>query len=349
MIVRYGGQKGYGFIEVTSEDRSIWFSGKSLPMEFQTTEFKFQLIGKTCTFDIREVEGNKQAHNIRIEIGSDKQILGVVKSFCPHKGYGFITSSFTPGKDLHFRMSDLPDDLKDNPFALSSFQGKVAWCIYHEIDGKPQARKLSFMQGSDTPFDATKNALFVPQYCGTIKSFNAQNGFGFIECGKTYGHWERDVYLNAANLPFGAAIGRKVLFEVECKKGQPQARNVRLGYQGKMQSYGKEKGYGFIACEETYRLFHQDVYVPAEVFANSTCSVLDEVFFELRLDKNGKPQASCILVVQRGVLAEKAFEENSSDSEASTSADLPTSHQTLTCNSSGAPLAHMLIPVLLVM
>mmetsp|Transcript_33154 Transcript_33154/g.77570 ORF Transcript_33154/g.77570 Transcript_33154/m.77570 type:complete len:375 (-) Transcript_33154:183-1307(-) len=64
------------------------------------------------------------------------------------------------------------------------------------------------------------------QFVGTIKSFSAQKGFGFIDCPQTKGHFQNDVYLH--NLQIGKfGVGDRVAFTAYLnRKGQPQARDL---------------------------------------------------------------------------------------------------------------------------
>jgi len=151
---------------------------------------------------------------------------------------------------------------------------------------------------------------FVVRYCGTVKSFNPSKSFGFIECAETYRYWNRDVFLHSSHMPQGVQVGTQVIFEVTCSNAQPQARNVRPGYQGNVKSYSPEKGFGFIDCEDTRREFGQDVYVSEQEFQKSECNVLDEVLFQISLNKKGQPQAQNIQVKRLGHLSQMDIEEH---------------------------------------
>lgn len=79
------------------------------------------------------------------------------------------------------------------------------------------------------------------QFRGRIKSFNAEKGFGFIECAETQAQYGRDVFLHKAHM--GAmTVGSEVRFIVETnKQGMPQAKSVTpLG--GPVQGGGKGVG-----------------------------------------------------------------------------------------------------------
>jgi cold shock CspA family protein len=61
---------------------------------------------------------------------------------------------------------------------------------------------------------------------GRIKSFNADKGFGFIECPYTYAQYNRDVFLHKAQIG-DLRVGQIVTFKCEInKQGMPQASNL---------------------------------------------------------------------------------------------------------------------------
>merc|ERR1712013_457842 len=86
---------------------------------------------------------------------------------------------------------------------------------------------------------------------GTVKSYSASKGYGFIEfAGK-------DVFVGAKDLQ-GRCMkqGDKATFKlVQGEKG-PTAQNVKVDaadgeaqYKGSIKSFNYQKGFGFISCE----------------------------------------------------------------------------------------------------
>lgn len=62
---------------------------------------------------------------------------------------------------------------------------------------------------------------------GTVKSYNKEKGFGFIECPTTFSLFKRDVFLHRQQAE-GLEVGDCVNFEVQMNaQGNPQARNVK--------------------------------------------------------------------------------------------------------------------------
>merc|ERR1712039_126793 len=65
------------------------------------------------------------------------------------------------------------------------------------------------------------------EYIGTLKSINAKNGYGFIQCNDTKALYNRDVYIDADLLKAGAAVGDQLRFTVMLNdKGHPKAQTA---------------------------------------------------------------------------------------------------------------------------
>lgn len=62
-------------------------------------------------------------------------------------------------------------------------------------------------------------------------------------------------------------------------------------YQGNIRSFNKQKGFGFIDCQDTLQMFGRDVFVHNNQMAESGLVVGQAVLFEVELSKAGQPQA----------------------------------------------------------
>merc|ERR1719223_909750 len=72
---------------------------------------------------------------------------------------------------------------------------------------------------------------------GRVKSFNAKQGFGFIECPQIHAMYGRDVFLHKAQIG-DLKVGTELTFGVEPnKQGMPQARDI-LTLDGKAPGPG---------------------------------------------------------------------------------------------------------------
>jgi len=80
------------------------------------------------------------------------------------------------------------------------------------------------------------------RYVGRIKSFNAKNAFGFIDCPAAYERWHRDVFIHKKWMG-DLEVGAEISFFIEPnKEGMPQARDI-LHLDGRPPGPG-EKGKG---------------------------------------------------------------------------------------------------------
>merc|ERR1712238_121540 len=74
---------------------------------------------------------------------------------------------------------------------------------------------------------APKEAQILGEYVGTIKSFNTNNGYGFIECMDLKKQYTHDVFLHHQQLG-EFKQGDTVLFTVYLNNaGKPQAKDLR--------------------------------------------------------------------------------------------------------------------------
>merc|ERR1719277_2744088 len=99
-------------------------------------------------------------------------------------------------------------------------------------------------------FPGWPQALPPGKFQGRIKSYNAEKGFGFIDCTQTYVQYQRDVFLHRAQVG-DLQVGDIVVFSCEVNaQGMPQAQDVQaidaMGYPGPRSGGGggKSKGKG---------------------------------------------------------------------------------------------------------
>lgn len=164
---------------------------------------------------------------------------------------------------------------------------------------------------------------------GTLKSYNDQNGFGFIECPTTKQQYGCDVFVHRSEGQ-RMSIGSRVTFQVHLnKKGQPQANHVEVighndspnvvipvnqaatvlqnsavsfntagltgPFLGRVKSNNPQQGYGFITCEQTQVLYNADVFLTR--IEGHGLHPGQEVYFQVQLSNQGKPQAANVSVV----------------------------------------------------
>jgi len=244
-VKSYNPNKGYGFLTSASVEGDIFFTKRDLAAHCQ----HMNIAGASATFKLVVAEdGKPQANQVSPQgmMGAmaalpwpgmgmapgipmawskgggfgggcggkgmggggcwkaperDRPMHGVVKNFDDNRGFGFIHAPEIP-RDIYFQGQG------------SSFsQGdRVSFYLNYTPDGKPQARGVSpgFTDGESLT--------------GTVKSYNAANGFGFVQVPDRPG----DVYFKKECLP--AHLQEEVL------SGRTATVVVHLAHDGKPQA-----------------------------------------------------------------------------------------------------------------
>jgi len=153
------------------------------------------------------------------------------------------------------------------------------------------------------------------RFVGVIKSFNKAAGFGFISCDETHTIFGRDVFLHNSHRQ-GQDMGDVVSFSIEMVRNQPRAKDLQTignvqdipstaklkdpnqSFLGLVKSYSFDKGFGFIACEETFPIYGLDIFLHRN--QADGIDVGDTVRFNVEVNNKGQPQARNVLNVQSG-------------------------------------------------
>eukprot|EP00933_Yihiella_yeosuensis_P071814 TRINITY_DN80052_c0_g1_i1.p1 TRINITY_DN80052_c0_g1~~TRINITY_DN80052_c0_g1_i1.p1 ORF type:complete len:174 (+),score=50.10 TRINITY_DN80052_c0_g1_i1:88-609(+) len=164
-------------------------------------------------------------------------LTGTVKSYNPHKGWGFVECN---GQDSFLNKKELK-----------------GFCV-----SKGNQIKFSVAQGEKGSYATDVEVLLPPDeisYFGEIKRFNPMKGFGFIACDAFPG---QDVFVLRSELPGGfGPEGGHCRFKVTNEEKGPAAKEVQLlgaagdqlnqmkqmmgwGYGGKGGGWGGGKGWG---------------------------------------------------------------------------------------------------------
>merc|ERR1740121_292208 len=151
----------------------------------------------------------------------DKRYVGVIKSFNTAKGIGFvdcaeITEKF--GCDVFLHASQILNEEEVGDVISFSVQlGRL---------GQPRAKDIQAIGSVQDPEMAALNKDPNQVYTGTVKSYNAEKGFGFIVCNETYSQFGSDVFLHKDQVK-GIGVGDTVKFTLRLSlKGQPQAKDL---------------------------------------------------------------------------------------------------------------------------
>lgn len=219
--------------------------------------------------------------------------MGNIKSFNPIKGWGFISSEEVMallGKDIMVLMSAAEFE-SFFPDGENAAQGKLVSFAVTKGRNGPLATDLELIEsanrGRSTPSFGVQaksqmkmEMAFDPDmvYEGSFKSFNHAKGWGFLTsdelidvCGKP------DVMILKKDLPHGRAeVGQSVTFTMAEGHTGPLAVNVSFvdfvteapaaegngeRFDGHLKSYNPQKGWGFIASEQTHDMFNKDIMV----------------------------------------------------------------------------------------
>lgn len=143
-----------------------------------------------------------------------KRLRGVVKSFSPLTGYGFINCPETFevfGRDIYA----LSDQIGQIPAG-----NEVSFEVFMNRGGQPEA----------------KNVRDDKVCHGYLKSFHPGNGYGFIACNETFAIYARDVFVHKDQVG-QYPCGQEVSFTVSLNdRKQPQAHNVAAESNGTSQA-----------------------------------------------------------------------------------------------------------------
>jgi len=230
--------------------------------------------------------------------------VGAVKSFNPHKGWGFIECPETHqiyGKDILFQQGELPAPVeKGDRVSFTVTQGRNGLLAVG-------IRLLDNREGTEGV------------YLGTIKSYNPQKGWGFVACDETQQLYGKDILVLADELPSGNATqGQQVYFSVSQGRKGPIATNVRhVGdrrlsefprpqqeppltmlqespttpdtptFNGVLKSFNSGNGWGFVECKEAYDIYGKDILVLREDLEGLPRAPGTRVSFAITQGRNG--------------------------------------------------------------
>lgn len=158
---------------------------------------------------------------------------------------------------------------------------------------------------------------------GVVKSFNEEKGWGHISCSSTHLLYGKDIFLMRSSLRGGRVkIGDRVRFSVQIGAKGPQASDVTSlesdslwasqdvggkSFNGKIKQYSDEKGWGFITCDQTHKLFGKDMFVHKREFGGHFLKVGDLVTFSVEFSKDNRPEAKNVVVTKGEGEADRGY------------------------------------------
>lgn len=266
-VKSYNAAKGWGFINAAEVPGDIYVNSRMLPPEFQFKEDSFfKLQGKTVSFTlIHSNDGKPQAKEVQFSLEGEEVLIGLVKSFNPHKNFGFITGSCL-ARDVYFNGRDVPAPLVGSELA----QMPVTFTVIEMPDGNVQARNVSFagvpVGGQDSP-PCGKGAKGGGCKGGMM---GGMQGGGFLP---PSGFMEMAAMMSSMGFGIGMGAG-----------GPPAGANV----PGIVKSFDAKTGYGFITSPHV----SGDVYFQEPALQDGFKPFQGAgIWFTMKWKSDGKPQA----------------------------------------------------------
>eukprot|EP00929_Paragymnodinium_shiwhaense_P109937 TRINITY_DN76560_c0_g1_i1.p1 TRINITY_DN76560_c0_g1~~TRINITY_DN76560_c0_g1_i1.p1 ORF type:complete len:384 (+),score=68.77 TRINITY_DN76560_c0_g1_i1:43-1194(+) len=138
------------------------------------------------------------------------------------------------------------------------------------------------------------------QHFGSIKSYNAEKGWGHIDCQQTRGIYGKDMFfLRSALNGTTVDIGDYVTFSVQQGAKGPEATNIRVvtggiggQFQGQVKQWNAEKNYGFISCDMTRAIYQRDIFLHSKELEGYVPKAGDKVAFTVEVSSDGRPEAT---------------------------------------------------------
>jgi len=206
----------------------------------------------------------------------ENRLTGVIKSFNPANGYGFIESAEVQGafgSDVFLHASQL------NGYNRGD---QVSFALLVNTQRKPQAYDLGSTGGS---WGKGKGAKGAGKVAAQAAAWGAdQSG------GTDFNGWPESCFNPAVDAGKGKGEGKgkgKVYTPMETAMEMEGVTDRR--FDGLIKSFNEVKGFGFIACDEITHQFGCDVFL--HHFQYTGFEVGQAVSFNVILNKQGKPQA----------------------------------------------------------
>jgi len=219
VIKSFDSSNGYGFITCTETSQDYFLPAK------QMDESTFA-VGDHVIFQLRLFKGKKQAHSLEHD-----------PAFCESKEAsieGAWTGGFIDGTNLSWNDGTQATIVIITPKKFTVTVEDEVVSAELEDDGKLHWSDGDVWMKASDDAKATRqcknpelSAEDDIEYIGSIKSFNTEKGYGFIQCDELHAKYGRDVFIPLSQYQ-GLSVGVKVTFRIQVKRGQPQAVDVSI-------------------------------------------------------------------------------------------------------------------------
>eukprot|EP00930_Biecheleria_cincta_P038863 TRINITY_DN26728_c0_g1_i1.p1 TRINITY_DN26728_c0_g1~~TRINITY_DN26728_c0_g1_i1.p1 ORF type:complete len:272 (+),score=35.89 TRINITY_DN26728_c0_g1_i1:106-921(+) len=223
---------GYGFIE--SPQMKSFYGKDILFLKTSLGGFSVKK-GDQVSFSLSQTDKGPNAINLQV-LSDAPSYMGEIKSFNPQKGWGIITCEATEkayGKDVFLLKSSCSN-------GYTAAAGDLIIFSVEETSRGPQAKDVKPAKpsnGQKTPAIVRGCATVPPSqdvpglgqvFQGTVKSYNAQKGWGMIDCPQTRELYGKDMFVLRTSLMFDSVnAGESVQFTVALGQKGPEAFNVK--------------------------------------------------------------------------------------------------------------------------
>ncbi|CAE8602353.1 unnamed protein product [Polarella glacialis] len=288
-VKSFNPQKGFGFIECPAAGSDVFFMKSDLNGYGASK-------GDMMSFSIVQGDKGAKAANVTVMPGADgsQTFIGEVKSYNAMKGFGFLSSIASQqlfGKDVFAMKSQLGDvgvGTQVQFKAAMSERGPVASECQVLGGGMPgmgmmmpgmqqwpgmgmqQWPGMGMQPGMGMPgMGMQKSAKPDEVFFGTMKSVNAEKGWGHISCDATNKIYGKDMFIMKTQLDASGCVAEQtVCFTVTQGPKGPHADNVKaidgtssgMTYSGQVKTFNDGKGWGFIDCADTKAIFGSDIF-----------------------------------------------------------------------------------------
>eukprot|EP00931_Biecheleriopsis_adriatica_P095357 TRINITY_DN6896_c0_g1_i3.p1 TRINITY_DN6896_c0_g1~~TRINITY_DN6896_c0_g1_i3.p1 ORF type:complete len:285 (+),score=51.95 TRINITY_DN6896_c0_g1_i3:79-855(+) len=231
-IIRFNPKTGWGYIDcppLKSEyGKDVFLHKQYMDRDFDvgdTVNFTIELSeeGMPQARDIKPHQGNRQPQQSSSPANNSGRFFGSIIRFNPKSGWGYIDCpplKTKYGKDvfLHKQYMDRDFDVGDT----------VNFTIELSEEGMPQARDIKPHQGNHQAQQPAASSRTPERFFGSIVSFNAKTGWGYIDCPPLKSKYGKDVFLHRDHMEREFSVGDTVKFAVQLsEEGMPQARDIQ--------------------------------------------------------------------------------------------------------------------------
>lgn len=194
-------------------------------------------------------------------------------------------------------------------YSQSTLNGQAA-AVAYGYPGYTVAPVQPTQQPATTMVDEGVARIPAGHYRGTIKSFNADKGWGHIDCPDTFAFYGKDILLLRTEAS-GAKTGDTVSFTIAEDEKGIKAANVEVlvrddpsttpAYMGTMKSFNDDKGWGIIESPDARKVYGKDILVLKTELNVDHPMKGDQVSFSVKQDSRGLKAVNVQLVKKGGV------------------------------------------------